>query len=126
MIDGGPKNESLQIDLESTIKVSAVHGNMAQEFIIINIDKLKLIIRNHADAIERKNSWIAPLGVFLTLVLSILTTDFKDWFLKANVWSAIFIIAAILSFGWLIRESIAAYKATSIEDLVKKIKNQSD
>lgn len=108
----------------STIKVDNVHGKLDQDVVQITVDKLSLILHKHSKDIEKRKSWVAPLGVLLTFLISFLSTDFKDNIFKADTWKAIFVMSSAISAAWLIYESSAAYKSKSIEDLVEKIKKQ--
>ena len=75
---------------------------------------------------EKKKSWVTPLGVFLALIATLITTNFKDVGLDAETWLAIFIIATILSFGWLIYSVIEAKRSEKIEDIIGELKKHSD
>jgi hypothetical protein len=105
--------------------VKNIHTNLDQDVIQITEDKLRLILNQHLDQIEQKQAWIAPLGVFLTIVLTLTTASFKDAFLSASVWDAIFIVSAILSIAWLIKTSYRAFNSPSVDDVVEKIKNRT-
>ena len=81
------------INLNDDINIT-VHKNLAQEIIVINIDKLKLILKDHQDALRQKRDWINPLALFITLLVTNLTSTFNDtWSISADTWKAIFIIS---------------------------------
>ena len=108
-----------------TVNVSAVHGNLSQQIIEITVDKLSLILHKHANSIEEKKSWIAPLGILTTITLVLITSEFKQIIWSAETWAAFFILSAIASLIWLFRSGCKAYKSETIEDLVEKIKKQN-
>lgn len=116
------------INLNDDINIT-VHKNLAQEIIIINIDKLKLILKDHQDALRQKRDWINPLALFLSLLITNLTSTFHDtWSIPANTWQAIFIILCVGALCWL---CLAIYNAIrgkncTIEAVINTIKVAHD
>jgi len=108
----------------SNVEVRSVHGDLSQEVITITVDKLSLILFQHAATIEDKKSWIAPTGILLTIILTLLTTTFKDFIWSQSTWNAIFIISLVLVFIWLVKTLVDIVRSPSIGDLVEKIKQQ--
>jgi len=74
---------------------------------------------------ERRRSWIAPLGIVVTIVVTIVTSTFKDVGLSADTWYAIFIIVGFLSFVWLVWSIKEVLKSEKIEDIVEELKKGS-
>ncbi|MDA3838637.1 MAG: hypothetical protein PF574_06615 [Candidatus Delongbacteria bacterium] len=107
------------------IEVTKVHGDLSQQIIQITVDKLSLILLKHAVTFEKRKAWITPLGIFVTILIVLLTSTFKEFLCSAETWSAIFIISAGLTFLWLVKAIVTARKSESIEDLIEKIKQQS-
>ena len=120
------KNENSDISgriiLGDLAQVNEVHMNVSQNVIVITEDKLRLHLSSGAKRMERKNIWIAPLSIFLAIMLAFLTADFKDFFLKAAIWQAVFVIAAVLSFIWFSLAIFQHIKSETIDDLIEKIK----
>lgn len=108
----------------SNVEVRSVHGDLSQEIITITVDKLRLILFRHASTIEEKKSWIAPAGILMTIVVTLITTTFKDYFFSQSTWQAIFIISLVLVILWFLRSLYRSIWSPSIEDLVEKIKQQ--
>ena len=113
-----------RIILGDLAQVNEVHMNVSQNVIVITEDKLRLHLSNASKRMERKNVWIAPLGIFLAIILSFVTADFKDFFLKAATWKAVFIIAGVLSFVWFILAILQYKNAEEIDDIIEKFKKQ--
>lgn len=110
----------------NTVSVDEVHTNVSQEVIEITSDKLTIILTKHISSIEKSREWQTPLSIFLTIVLVLLTAEFKKSFgVSADTWLAIFIIACALCFLWLIRTLVSKQSAMSIEDFLKMVKKQS-
>lgn len=73
------------------------------EVIVISDDKLHIILTNCLGSITKLNQWATPLGILVTLAVTMLTTSFKAFILSASVWEAIFWIITILNVAWLIK-----------------------
>ena len=100
-----------------------VHLNLGQETIIITEDKVRLCLMTHLKHMEARNAWVAPAGILVTIVASFLSSTFRDFMLDAPTWRALFIVAAVLSLGWLLVSLGRAWKTASIEDVVEKMKH---
>jgi hypothetical protein len=123
-----PKNSHGEIKIDTEllrnimVNVSDVHINVSQNLIITTEDKLRLCLSEHLKRMERKNSWITPLGILIAILVTLVTSTFKDVGLSADTWRAIFIIAGVLSLGWLIWSIKEAWKSEKIEDIVEELK----
>ena len=102
---------------------SKVYSNLGQEIILTTEDKMRLCLIEHLSRTERRNAWITPLGVLLTIVVVFPTTTFRDFMLiEAETWKAMFMIAGILCAIWLIKSLLNARVSTSVDDVVADIK----
>lgn len=110
--------------IPNTVEVKAVHGNLTQEVIQVTVDRLNIILKDHLDKVEKKNQWIGHLGIFLTMLVMFLTTEFKEKFIgiKSDVWYAIFIIGIIINFLYLLKSIFIAYNSPSVKDVIEIIK----
>ncbi|MEB9335639.1 hypothetical protein P4J17_06530 [Bacillus cereus] len=106
---------------------SKTHVYINQEFIITTEDKLNLHLSNYKKRLEKKQSWIAPISIFFTLLATLLTANFKDAMsLSANTWQALFIFSAIGTFIWFLTTLKYLFsKNTSVEDMVNELKEKS-
>lgn len=102
--------------------VTIVHSNLDQAVIQITEDRLHLVLKDHLALAEERKAWIGPLGILIAIVTAFVTADFRDFYLKAPVWQAIFLISGVLSFAWLARSIYQATKAPSLESIIEKIK----
>jgi len=89
--------------IENLIKVYKLHLNLSQEVIITTEDKIKLCLSEHLKRMEKRKDWIAPLGILLAIIVTLVTSSFEDVGLNYATWKAVFIITGLISFGWLIR-----------------------
>jgi len=106
-------------------QVTAVHLNVAQEFIMITEDKSYRCLREWKDNIESRNAWIAPVTLAASLVLTFVTATFRDALgVSKDTWQAVFIIGIVLAAIWSVREitRIAKKKTPTIEELISELK----
>ena len=109
--------------------VNQTHENIKFNEIIISDDKLENILLKHLDGIESNKAWIAPLGLFISLLLTLTTAKFESstMGLDSSVWHAIFVLSTFGSLIWLGYtgfQAIKNYRKFSIDNLIKRIKNQ--
>lgn len=122
-------SSGINIDLNHDIsEMLIVHKNVGQEIVIINQDKLKLILMDFEDKMKKSRDWINPLALFLTLLIANFSVEFHD-FLKipANVWHAIFLIGNVFALIWLVVNLYYKYsqKGDDIDSVISKIKVDS-
>jgi hypothetical protein len=72
---------------------------------------------------ERRHSWIAPLCVFLSLLLPLVAADFKPFIFEPSIWRIIFIILATAAFSWLSISIYCSANNVSVGQLLAKIKS---
>lgn len=107
------------------VNVSEVHLNVSQEVVITTEDKIRICLTDHLKRMEKRLAWIAPLGVLITIVITLVTSTFKAIVFDAATWRAIFIIAGVLSAIWLILTAKEAIKSEKLEDIVSELKKGS-
>ena len=105
--------------------ITKVHENTGQELIVITSDRLELVLERHLKNLERRKEWFTPLGLLLAIITTFCTATFKEAFLPADTWKAIFFISGIVSLFWLFKSGWASLRAPAISDLMKKIKQDS-
>jgi len=113
--------------LGGLVDVSEVHLNVSQKVILITEDRVRIHLSNHLNKVEKKKGWIAPLGILITIILTLMTSEFRQQNLifSGTTWEAVFFISALLSGGWLIYAIKKACKSESIADLIEKFKKES-
>lgn len=101
--------------------------NTKSDLIEITHDKLEIILLKHLEFVSIKNSWISPISVFITILLTNLTATFKKFIgIEKEVWEALFIIGLVGSFLWLVFALSIIYihrKEANIDYVINKIKN---
>ena len=107
--------------------INKVCSNTQSDLIEITHDKLENILTKFLKDYRKTIEWMAPLGLFLSFLLTCLTAEFKDFLgISKDIWTAIMYILMTLSLVWTLYTICAAvyyYKRTSIEFLINKIRN---
>jgi len=100
--------------------------SLPQDVIATTEDKLRLTLIDNLKKMEKKKGWLTPLGLVISLTLTLMMSGFKDWGLTMDTWRAIFIIGDIASAAWLVYAVIEAFRSVKIDDVVAELKKQSD
>lgn len=106
---------------------TTLHLNLGQNAILTTEDKVRLILMTHLSKLEKKKTWMAPFGIFITILTTFVTTNFKSFMLiPATTWEAIFVIAGVLSFSWMVYTGIQSYRSPSLDDIVSEFKKSGE
>ncbi|WP_271855448.1 hypothetical protein [Patiriisocius marinus] len=101
-------------------------SNVKSDLIEITHDKLENILLKYLTNLDKLKSWITPLSIFLTVLITRLTATFNDTFgVSKDVWDAFFLLLLIGSLVWLIRNTfviINCWKKANLEYLISQIK----
>ncbi|EFH6051724.1 TPA: hypothetical protein JLJ58_000925 [Escherichia coli] len=73
------------------------------DVIVISDDKLHIILTNCLSKIASLNRWSTPLGILITLAVTMLTTNFKNFILQDSVWEAVFWVLIFFNIIWLVK-----------------------
>jgi hypothetical protein len=76
--------------------------------------------------IIKRPDWKTPLSIFVTLLITLLTSNFKDFLIPKDTLFFFFFLIMIISFVCFIVNLIRVVKKSRknpIEDLIKKISN---
>lgn len=112
----------------ATIPVSPddIYTNLQIGVIVVSEDKLVRILEKDRERIKRNVAWTAPASFFISLIVTILTTDFKNkWGMPAETWQALFYVATAISVLFIIIFCFKV-KKKSIDDLIKEIKGNKE
>lgn len=107
------------------VEDTTIYANLSQEVIITTEDKIWKCLKIYLDKISRRNEWQTPLGIAITIGITLLTTDFKDFIFKADTWTALFIFGLIISLIWLFRSFNYLSSQIGIEDIINDLKKGS-
>jgi hypothetical protein len=112
----------IEESIRALAKPAELYINLEQKIIVTNEDKVRLCLSEHLKKMQKKGGWIAPLGILIPIVLALIASNFKDFGLNATVWQAIFVIAGIAAFVWLVYSLVRARVSASVEDVINSLK----
>ncbi len=92
--------DTLAGDLDT--RVIGIHKNTNQRLIVVTQDKTLLTLKRNIAKLG-KREWIAPLSTLTTIIIALVTSNFKRALgLGPAEWRAIFIVCGFITTGWLI------------------------
>ncbi len=120
------ENGNINLDEDLTSQMT-VHKNLTQEIIVTNTDKVKLILNDHHKIIKKKIEWVNPVGIFLSVLTTLLTAKFDEikFGISPQIWQSIFIVSCFASFAWsviLIINAIRYYNTGTVDQCIEKLK----
>jgi len=121
---------SIPTNLTDTRFVNKVYANTQSDLIEITDDKLRIILTDFIAKVKKSQDWLIPFSIFLTLLITFLTTDFSKDFLSIpkSTWAIIFKIAFFASVVWSIIslwQCLNYRKTVQIDNLLEIIKNKN-
>ena len=119
--------EEEQLDAAS-VPVADVYTNVDQVVIRITEDKLRLILRDYQDGIRERSSWVAPLGIGVTVLATLTTGKANDLLLPEAWWLPVFATAGLSALLWLAVSLFRRFRRRAqhlpdIDAVVQSIKN---
>ncbi len=103
-----------------------VHANVSAPIIITNEDKVRLVLNDLHKSIDEAKSWVAPIGILISLAATLVTADFKEIYgVKPDVFKGFYYCVTLIIFIWLVRAWRAKRKEMTDNDFVRKLKNES-
>lgn len=122
-------NNTATFGTEDSRFISQSFENTRTNHISITEDKLKVILYEHKKYLYDKTSFIAPLSIIISIVLTFSTANFNSttFGFKAETWQAFFVMSLFLSSIWLIHTFYMLYKTknTDVTSLIEIIKNNN-
>jgi hypothetical protein len=116
------------IDLDELTGDFTIHKNLTQDVILTTEDKLRLALIEHRDVLSGKREWISAGTLSLSLLSTLLLTNFKDGLgLTADTWRAAYCFFFAMAFLWFVNSLIKLYrnrKRREIDFLIKEIQQR--
>lgn len=107
--------------------VKEFYDNTQSNIIRINDDKLKVILYENKETITKNSNYLTPLTLLISFILTFCTTDFIEFAkIPATTWQGFYLFCGIASFIWLVIELRKIKKIITIDELINKIKNQTN
>lgn len=106
--------------------VDKFYDNTQSNIIRITEDKLQVILYKNKEAIERKSNFLTPLTLLISLILTLFTSNFKDFLtISKNTWQGFYMFCVLALFIWLCIELKNKKKIISVEELLENIRTQN-
>lgn len=102
-------------------RVIGIHKNTNQRLIIVTQDKTLLTLKRNIAQLGKKE-WIAPLSTLSTIMIALITSNFKRALgLGPSEWRAIFIVCGFIACGWLASSLKRSIGAKSFHEVIQNI-----
>lgn len=115
------KKMSLKINSEV---LSAINASPS---VLTSLNEIELVVRKHFEREKKYNkNWIASFSMFITLTVTRLSADFKDYIFRSSDWTTIVMIRAIISFlltAIFLINHIKHKKELGVDTLITRIKD---
>ncbi len=106
-------------DLEA--RVVKVSKNTDQRLIVVTQDKTLLCLKRNLARLGKKD-WVAPLSTVLTILISLITSNFRPALgLGPAEWRAMFIVSGFITTGWLAFTLHRAIHAKTFHEIVRDV-----
>jgi hypothetical protein len=116
------------IDLDELAGDINIHKNLTQEVILTTEDKLRLVLLEHQSMLSSKKEWISGATLSLSLLSSLLLTNFKDGLgLSADTWRAAYGLFFVMALFWFLNSLYKLFKnrkRMSVDYLLKEIQQK--
>lgn len=120
-------NTNNNASFNSKITPYTVHDSVTRDVIMIDENKLNLVIRDFIENRSALKDGFSYLGILISLITTLITADFKNIGFDASVWQSVFILCSIWMAAKLIQCAYKYFttKTRTVDDLVEKIKKDS-
>jgi len=112
-----------RISIDQLVAIDRITLNVSQFVIVTTEDKVRLCLDSYEKRSQNKFKWIAPAGILLTLILSLLTAEFNDFMFSSDTWKAIFVLLSVGAVVWLFWSVLMLRNCVTIEHLIDELKN---
>lgn len=101
-----------------------ISTNLQVGVVIVIEDKLIRILEGDRERTRKNMFWAVPASFFISLLVAILTTDFKNrWGISSEIWAALFYLATFLS-AISVFISLFRIKNKTINEVIQEIKGK--
>ncbi|MDE6227685.1 MAG: hypothetical protein K2M63_09240 [Muribaculaceae bacterium] len=108
----------MAINRQYSVSISNSIEEININIISIPEDRLRNIITSHYNHLNKSKDYIGAVALSITLLIVLLTSEFKNFILEAPTWKAFFVMLFILSLGYTF---YCGYNAFRHRDSVRNI-----
>ena len=120
-----PASASAQV----SVGIATIEENLDTCVIAVTEDKLRLAALEHQSAVRVKREWLAPLGILLTVLAAITSSEFRPAYgIDPSTWEAFFVSIGVISAIWLlisINRFLRIMRKGDVDHLVESIKGRA-
>lgn len=122
-----PESGAVQTPLQMQSQNHELVITPASPLIQVTKDRLRLELVQYSAALSKRTRWATPLGLFLTVLTTMVTAEFRDALsISKAEWKAAYLIATIASVIWLIIGIVQACRArASIDGVIRSLHDPS-
>ena len=81
-----------------------VHSNVRVEVLMVSTDKLRISLGSSRACSASLTGWVAPLGILITVLATLVSADFRDCGLSKDAWRFLFTSSGGAVGLWLVLE----------------------
>jgi len=97
------------------------YTNIDQTAIEVTEDRVELVLRDAVVELRKARDWMGPAGLFLGLLLSLVTADFNAVLgFSAEAVKGMDVLATFITGAWTARTGWVAYSLRSTDDTIKR------
>lgn len=111
--------------VEQLVSVDRIAFNVSQSVVVTTEDKIRLALDAYLKGARRRSEWIAPLGLLVAVLATLITATFNDLMLSADTWKAIFVLVGTGAFLWLVKALFGLREKSTVDDLIEELKASS-
>jgi hypothetical protein len=100
--------------------------SLPQDVITTTEDKVRLTLMDYLKKTEKRKAWLTPMGLTVSITLTLMMSAFKNWGLSAETWKAIFIIGDLASVIWLVYAVVESFRSVKLDDVIAELKKHSE
>ena len=108
--------------VEQLVSVDRIALNVSQSVVVTTEDKIRLALDSYLKGARRRTEWIAPLGLLVAVLTTLITATFNNWVLSAATWKAIFVLVGIGALIWLLWALLGLRNNATVDDLIDELK----
>ena len=109
-----------------SVTINNTISDISVNVITITEDRLENVLIKHVDKLRRSKDYVGAIALSVSLLIVLVTSDFKNKWLDAGTWRGFFIFLFIASIGYL---GYTLYNLIrnndSVEDIMKDIKRST-
>ncbi|MGH3789194.1 MAG: hypothetical protein ACRDRU_11730 [Pseudonocardiaceae bacterium] len=106
---GPPAEIEIQTNGPPTVQIRDIISCTDTDVLVITASNAEVVLAREWARIRggHDRDWVVPLGILLPISLALLTSNFGTKFgVSGDAWKMLFLVAALGSAGWLVRELI--------------------